>query len=116
MKKHFTKGAFYRPDFASAVIISVMGWPTAPVFCLATTVSSYKKRNTTHALVSCIQPGLAICFTLDNIYVSSAQGWYTGMTQRDGMGREVREGFRMGNTGKSMADSCQCMAKTTTIL
>ena len=39
-----------------------------------------------------------------------------GMTQRDGMGREVGGGFRMGNTCKSMADSCQCMAKTTTIL
>ena len=25
-------------------------------------------------------------------------------------------GFRMGNTCKSMADSCQCMAKTATIL
>ena len=24
-------------------------------------------------------------------------------------------GFRMGNTGTSMADACQCMAKTTTI-
>ena len=39
----------------------------------------------------------------------------TGMTQRDGMGREVGGGFRMGNTCKSMADSCQYMAKTTTI-
>ena len=38
------------------------------------------------------------------------------MTQRDGMGREVGAGFRMGNTCKSMADSSQCMAKTTTIL
>ena len=37
------------------------------------------------------------------------------MTQRDGMGREVGEGIRMGNTCKSMADSCQCMAKTSTI-
>ena len=36
--------------------------------------------------------------------------------QRDGMGREVGVGFRMGNACKSMADSCQCMAKTTTIL
>ena len=27
-----------------------------------------------------------------------AQGWYTGMTLRDGMGREVGVGFRMGNT------------------
>ena len=32
------------------------------------------------------------------------------------MGREVGGEFRMGNTCKSMADSCQCMAKTTTIL
>ena len=42
-----------------------------------------------------------------------AQGWCTGMTLRDGMGREVGEGFRMGNTCTPMADSCQCMAKTT---
>ena len=33
------------------------------------------------------------------------------MTQRDGMGREAGKGFRMGNTCKSMADSCQSMAK-----
>ena len=40
-----------------------------------------------------------------------ARGWCTGMTQRDGMGREVGGGFRMGNTCTPMADSCQCMAK-----
>jgi len=45
-----------------------------------------------------------------------AQGWYTGMTQRDGMGREVGGRVRMGNTCTPMADSCQCMAKITTIL
>ena len=44
------------------------------------------------------------------------QGWYTGMTQRDGMGRVVGEGFRTGNTCTPMADSYQCIAKTTTIL
>ena len=33
-----------------------------------------------------------------------------------GMGREAVGGIGMGNTCKSMADSCQCMAKTTTIL
>ena len=33
-----------------------------------------------------------------------AQSWYTGMTQRDGMGREVRVGLRMGNTCTPMAD------------
>ena len=47
---------------------------------------------------------------------TSAQGWCTGKTQRDGMGREAGGGIGMGNTCKSMAASCQCMAKTTTIL
>ena len=46
---------------------------------------------------------------------TSAQGWCTGKTQRDQVGREVGGGIWMGNTCKSMADSCQCMAKTTTI-
>jgi len=40
----------------------------------------------------------------------------TGTTLRDEMGREVGEGFRMGNICTPMADSCQCMAKSTTIL
>ena len=40
-----------------------------------------------------------------------AQGWCTGMTQRDGMGREVEGGFRIGNSCTPVADSCRCMAK-----
>ena len=32
------------------------------------------------------------------------------------MKREVGGGFRMGDTCTPMADSCECMAKTTTIL
>ena len=44
------------------------------------------------------------------------QGWCLGMTLRDGMGKEVAGGFRMGNTCTPMAVSCQCMAKTTAIL
>ena len=50
------------------------------------------------------------------MHETSAQGWCTGKTQRDGMGREVGRGIGIGDTCKSMADSCQCMAKTTTIL
>ena len=50
------------------------------------------------------------------IHETSAQGWCTGKTQRDGMGQEVGGGIGMGNTCKSVADSCQRMAKTTTIL
>ena len=54
---------------------------------------------------------LAVQGTLKSLFLR-----WTGMTQKDGMGKEVGGGFRMGNTCKSMADSCQCMAKTTTIL
>ena len=50
------------------------------------------------------------------MHETSAQGWCTGKTQRDGTGREAGGGIGMGNTCKSMADSCQCMAKTTIIL
>ena len=50
------------------------------------------------------------------MHETSAQGWCTGKTQRDGRGREAGGGIGMGNTCKSMADSCQCIAKTTTIL
>ena len=50
------------------------------------------------------------------MHETSAQGWCTGKTQRDGMEREVGVGIGMGNTCKSMADSCQYVAKTTAIL
>ena len=46
------------------------------------------------------------------IHETSAQGWCTGKTQRDGWG-----GRREGGSGwGTHANSCQCMAKTTTIL
>ena len=40
----------------------------------------------------------------------------TGTTLRDGMGRVLGGGFKMQDTCTPMADSYQCMAKTTTIL
>ena len=50
------------------------------------------------------------------MHETNAQGWCTGKTQRNLVEREVGGGIGMGNTCKSMADSCQCMTKTTTIL
>ena len=50
------------------------------------------------------------------MHETSARTWCTGKTQRDRVEREVGGGIRMGNTCTSMADSCQCMTKTTTIL
>ena len=49
------------------------------------------------------------------MHETSARGWCTGKTQRDWVEREVGGEIGMGNTCKSMAYSCQCMAKTTTI-
>ena len=50
------------------------------------------------------------------MHETSAQTWSTRKTQRDWVEREVGGGIGMGNTCKSMANSCQCMTKTTTIL
>ena len=47
---------------------------------------------------------------------TSARAWCTRKTQRDRVEREVGGGIGMWNTCKSMADSCQCMTKPTTIL
>ena len=50
------------------------------------------------------------------MHETSARTWCTGKTQRDQVEREMGGGIRMWNTCKSMANSCQCMTKTTTIL
>ena len=50
------------------------------------------------------------------MHETSVRTWCTGKTQRDRAEREVGVGIGMGNACKSMADSCQCMAKSTTIL
>ena len=43
--------------------------------------------------------------------IQDAQGWCTGMTWREGTGREVGGGFRMENTCMHVADSCWYVAE-----
>ena len=50
------------------------------------------------------------------MHETSARAWCSGKTQRDRVEREVGGGIRMGNTCNSIADSCQCMTKTTPLL
>ena len=50
------------------------------------------------------------------MHETSAQAWCTGKTQRDRVEREMGGGIGMGNTCGSMADSCQCVTGTITIL
>ena len=52
----------------------------------------------------------------DGMHETSALAWCTGKTQRNQGEREVGGGIGMGNTGNSMADSCQCMTKPTEML
>ena len=47
------------------------------------------------------------------MHETSAQAWCAGKTLG---GERGGRGDRVGNTCKTMADSCQCMTKTTTIL
>ena len=47
---------------------------------------------------------------------TSARTWCTGKTQRERVEREVGGGTGMGNTCKPMANSFQCMKKTTAML
>ena len=50
------------------------------------------------------------------MYETGHPGPCTGLTLRDGMGREVEEGSGLGDTRAPMADSYQLMAEATTIL
>ena len=63
-------------------------------------------------LLSFIRSHLFIFAFISNIL----GGRCFGKTQKDWVEREVGGKIRMENTCKSMADSCQCMTKTTTIL
>ena len=69
-----------------------------------------------NSIETCILSRVKQTTSPGGIHETSVPAWCTGKTQSDGMGREVGEGIGMGNTCRSMADSCLCMAKTTTIL
>ena len=48
--------------------------------------------------------------------IQDAWGWCTGMTQRDGTGREVRGAFRMGNHMYTRGRFMLMYGETNTIL
>ena len=69
-----------------------------------------------NSLKTCISSRVKQITSPGWMHETSARDWCTGKTQRDQVEKEVGGGIGMGNTCKSMADSCQCMAKTTTVL
>ena len=50
-------------------------------------------------------PTVLLCALTSGCTILDAWGWCTGMTQRDGMGREEGGGFRMVNTCIPVVDS-----------
>ena len=87
----------YRTDFWTL-------WEKARVGCFERTALKRKLSRVKHIT----SPGW--------MHETSARAWCTGKTQRDQVDREVGGGIGMGNTCIPMADSCQCMTKTTTML
>ena len=87
----------YRTDFWTL-------WEKARVGCFERTAS----KHVLSRVKQITSPGW--------MHETSAQTWCTGKTQRDQAEREAVGEIGMGNTCKSMADLCQCMTKTTTIL
>ena len=69
-----------------------------------------------NSIETCILSRVKQITSSGRMHETSAQIWCTGKTQRDRVEREVGAGIGMWNTCKSMADSCQCMTKTATIL
>ena len=69
-----------------------------------------------NSIETCILSRVKQITSSGGMHETSTRACCTGMTQRNQVEWEVGGGIRMGNTCKSMADSCQCMAKPITIL
>ena len=69
-----------------------------------------------NSIETCILPRVKQITSPGWMHETSAWAWNTGKNPRDQVEREVGGGIGTGNTCKSVADSCQCMTKTTTIL
>ena len=66
-----------------------------------------------NSIETCILPRVKQITSPGRMHETSAQTWCTGKTQRDRVEREVGGGIGMGKTCIYMADSRQCMTKTT---
>ena len=88
-------------------ILSLKAWPYS-------SRSNLSRANNPISIL--MGPGSRNFESESHTVVSDSETPWTVHGLRDGMGREVGGVIGMGNTCKSMADSCQCMAKTTTIL
>ena len=64
-----------------------------------------------NSIKTCILSRVKQITSPGGMHETSAWAWYTGKTQKNRVEREVGGGIGMGNTCKSMADSCQWWQK-----
>ena len=69
-----------------------------------------------NSIKTCILSRVKLITSPGWMHETSTRAWCTRKTQRNWVEREMGGGIGMGNTCNSMADSCQCMTITTTIL
>ena len=69
-----------------------------------------------NSIERCILPYVKYITSPNLMHETRNSNWCAGTTQRDGMGREVSRVSGQGDICLPGADSCQCMAKSTTIL
>ena len=67
--------------------------------------------NWENGIETCIISCMKRVASPGSMHDTGCLGWCTGMTQREGLGREEGGGFRMGNTGIPVADSFRYLAK-----
>ena len=120
---------FSRQEYWSGLLFPLPGdLPnpgTKPAFLVSPALAGYFTTSATWEALNYdkLYQTLALCIQGDlkeergyfeSILLKRGEDRWNSPVKNTGLGWEG--GFRMGNTCKSMADSCQCMAKTTTIL
>ena len=69
-----------------------------------------------NSIETCILSRVKQITSSGGMHETSTRAWCTGMTQRNQVEWEVGGGIRMGSTCNFMADSFQCMTKSTAML
>ena len=112
-RHHFAdKGPYIKSYGFPVVMYGCVGWSKKKAECWR--IDAFKLWC--YSIETCILSRVKQITSPGWMHETSARAWCTGKTQRNRVEREVGGGIGMGNTCKSMADSCQCMTKTTTIL
>ena len=69
-----------------------------------------------NSIETCVLPYVKQMTSASSMHKAGHSSRYSGTTQKDGVGRELGGGSGWGDTCTPMADSCQRVAKSITVL